>query len=434
MRGLAGVLCAVIGAMAFALSVGLADAARFRNESLSASGALTYTWQGDPARGCAATGVCDIRGQLIIRAQPQGGQLFAFGNDGATIAVGSSAAVRVLRGGPSPGVCVDIPGEPPSGLNISLSSRGALRAAIQASPGSGRCAGPLQSDLGGITIPVRRTGGSRPSFDLRGSRSFGAGPFTVTFASTLMLRPAHSLGTGFSSSSSSGPGPRPTRQVFEYVRLRYRVSPASTGIQTLFSGAGNGACVVVDSCGASGSLSLSVHPSGTFMVFAGRIVHRRRSAGRILGDLRRGRLTANGFSTLAGSVAETYTWGDGSRCRDLVATPRLELSLGFPRPGASGARIPLALVSNTAPGAEVLRTHCPGPADADLLSPSSPFGGSGLIASGWATLSQLLAKRSSLDLRQPGGFAGLGYTGSRQGSLRLNLTLIKVSTGSSTGP
>ncbi len=253
MRGLARGVCAVIGAMAFAPSVGLADAARFRNESLSASGALSYTWQGDPARGCAAIGVCDIRGQLILRAQPQG-QLFAFGNRGANIAVGSSAAVRVLRGGPSPGVCVDIPGEPPSGLNISLSSRDALRADIQAPAGSGRCAGPLQSDLSGITIPVRRAGGSRASFDLRGSRSFGAGPYTVTFASTLMLRPAHNLGTVFSSSSSSVPGPRPTRQMFEYVQLRYRVSAASTGIQTLFSGTSDGACVVVDSCGASGSL------------------------------------------------------------------------------------------------------------------------------------------------------------------------------------
>ncbi len=421
------------GALLLAGFGGTAGAARLRNESLTANGALTYTWQGDPARGCAAVGVCDIRGQLIVRAQTQG-QLFAFGSGGGNISLGASATVRVLRSGPHPGTCVDTPDQTLNGLIISLRSRGGLYATVQAPPGSGRCAGPLQTDLSGITIPVRRSGASRSSFDLRGGRTFGAGPFTVTFASTLMLRPARNLGTSFSSSSSSGPGPRSTRQVLEYVQLHYRVAPGSTGIQTLFSGAGDGSCVVVDSCGAVGSLNLSVHPSGTLMVFASRIVRGRRSAGRILGDLRSGRLTVNGFSTLTGDVAETYTWGDGSSCRDSVGAPRLELSLGSRGRGGSGARIPMTLVSSTGPGVEVLRTHCPGPADADLLSPSGAFGGSGLIASGSVTLRQLLAKRSSLDLGEPAGFAGLGYTGSRQGALRLNLTLIKVSTGSSTGP
>jgi hypothetical protein len=29
------------------------------------AGAITFTWQGDPTRGCAAAGVCDVSGSLV---------------------------------------------------------------------------------------------------------------------------------------------------------------------------------------------------------------------------------------------------------------------------------------------------------------------------------------------------------------------------------
>lgn len=36
--------------------------------TLSASGSVTVTWQGDLARGCAAAGLCGTYGELILRS------------------------------------------------------------------------------------------------------------------------------------------------------------------------------------------------------------------------------------------------------------------------------------------------------------------------------------------------------------------------------
>jgi hypothetical protein len=39
------------------------------DESLTATGSITYTWQGDPARGCAAAGLCGVLGEVIVAAR-----------------------------------------------------------------------------------------------------------------------------------------------------------------------------------------------------------------------------------------------------------------------------------------------------------------------------------------------------------------------------
>ena len=41
----------------------------FADESLSATGSITYTWQGDPARGCAQAGLCGVQGEMIVAPQ-----------------------------------------------------------------------------------------------------------------------------------------------------------------------------------------------------------------------------------------------------------------------------------------------------------------------------------------------------------------------------
>jgi hypothetical protein len=147
-------------------------------------------------------------------------------------------------------------------------------------------------------------------------------------------------------------------------------------------------------------------------------VHRRVSRQQVLADLREGRLTPNGAASLRGFVNETYDWGDGTSCQDSVPTPRLQLILGA-GPGTR-ARVPVALLSNNGSQVPVLRTHCPGPTDTDLVGPN------GNLASGSIPPAELLAKHLTLTLTEPSGFSGLGYTGTRNGSIQLDLTLTKV--------
>lgn len=425
MRGHARVGWAVAFATVCVLHAGVAGAAGTQSENLTVSGSLTYTWQGDTARGCAAVGVCDVRGELILKPLG-GGQSVTFGGGGPPdIFVGASGVVRVLRTGAGGGECVDIPDQVFNGLDIRLPSSRSAKVVLESPPASGRCAGPLQSDLSGISIPVRRMPGRRPSFVMRGTQSFAAGPFSGSLISDLTVKATPANQAGFSGSSSSGgsrssgSSPASSRTVLERVQLAYRISSASS-IQTTFAGADG--CEILDACGARGSLSLSVDPAGQLTVFATRVVRHRPSKRQALSDLRRGRLRVNGFATAGGTVAESYSWGDGTSCQDSVSTPVLELALGSPGSGLGG-RLPLALSSNNGPDSETLRTHCAGPTDADLVGSNGP------LASGFVGTDQLLSKHLTVDLTEPEGFTGLGYSGTRQGALRLELTLTKVSVG-----
>src|SRR5215475_4083105 len=64
-----------------------------QNESLSVTGSLTYVWHGDPARGCAREGLCDVQGSVIF--QPDGsGDLFS-GGPGVNVDLSGTSTVRV---------------------------------------------------------------------------------------------------------------------------------------------------------------------------------------------------------------------------------------------------------------------------------------------------------------------------------------------------
>ncbi len=430
---------AVVLAAAIATAGGVAGAAKVkvrseRNVSLIATGSLTYTWNGDAARGCAAVGVCGIHGELILRAQSSG-QSGSTGGGPIDIFLDGSAAARVVReeGGAVVGECVDLPGSSFSMLFMNLPTHRAATATIESPPTSGRCAGPTGADLAGVSVPVRRTG--RFSFDLTGTRSFAAGPFSGTLVSSLRLvpPPRSSGGGSFSggfSSSSSGPGApgRPTTAPLrEFVQLQYRVSAAPSAIETQFGGSSQPSCQLLDACGTSGSLAFSVAPSHGLTLVGSRLVGRRLSRRQVLNDVRRGRLPLSAFQLLTGRVSEMFSWPDGSSCRDAVATP--SLLLGTRSPGArpaAGQTISVTVSSNGGgPASEVFRTHCPGPADSDLFG-ENLNGGNQTYARGSITTAQLLTKRSVLTLSDPGSFNGLGYAGSRTGSIILDLTLTKV--------
>lgn len=433
-----------VGAVAFVASLGLAGAGanaaqarvtKVRNEALTATGSLTYTWSGDPARGCAAAGVCGIHGELILRPQPSGAIVTPVGSP-ITVFLGQSGAVRVVREevGVTVGQCVDVPGNSFELLTVNPSARRATTASILSPPSSGRCAGPTSADLAGVPIAVRRTGGG--SFDLTGTRPFAAGPFSGTLVSTMRLLRASRPppGEGFSS-SSSGPG-RPGHPaqapLRELIQLQYRVSPGPGAIQTQFSGAGDPSCQIVDSCGTSGSLAFSLGASRGITVIGSRLVARRLTRGQVLADARRGKVALNVLGLVTGQVSETLSWPGGSSCHDAVTTPSsagvptLLLNAGTPfRPPTAGRTIPVTVSANGSPSAEVFRTHCPGPDDADLFG-VAPNGQPQIYARGSITTAQLLGRRSVLTLSDSGSFSGLGYAGRRAGSISLDLTLTKI--------
>ena len=399
--------------------------------SLNATGSLTYTWSGDPARGCAAVGVCGIHGELILFPQPTGQNASPGGP--VNITLDGSAVTRVIRevGGAALGECADASGGPFGAIAFNLPRHGTTNATVQPPPSSGRCAGPTGADLAGVSVPVRRTG--RSSFDLTGTRPFTAGPFSGTLVSTVRLAPAPApLGEGFGgsfTSTSSGPGhpvSPAAAPIMEFVQLRYRVSAATNAIQTQFSGTSSPACQILDACGTSGSLAFSVAPSHEFTLIGSREVHRRLSRREILNNVRAGRLRLGAFALLTGRVSEAFNWPDGTTCRDAVATPSLLLSTGAPttRPAATRT-IPVTVSSGGGGvGTSAFRTRCPGPDDEDLFGAADQ--GNETYARGSITPAQLLGRRLVLRLSEPGSFSGLGYAGSRTGAIVLELTLIKV--------
>ena len=146
-------------------------------ESLAASGSITYTWQGDPAHGCAAVGVCAVQGELIV--EPQSGVPSGGDDRHPAVRVKPPYAWRVPSGD-----CVDS-GGPLSGDLFVVGPHPGSRGRIEPALSSGRCAGPLEQDFARLTLPVTRLPGKHPSFDLRTTQGFTAGPFSGT-----MVRPS----------------------------------------------------------------------------------------------------------------------------------------------------------------------------------------------------------------------------------------------------
>jgi hypothetical protein len=394
------------------------------DEQLAATGSITYTWQGDPARGCAAAAVCDVQGALAVDSAGTA-DAERFGRQTVINLDTSSITVRVLTGtGASAGECIDVP--PESGgqaVTVSRGRHGRLVGILQGSLSSGRCAGPLASELGRLRVPVRRSGGKRPSFDLRTKQAFVAGPFAGELVSTLVLRPAPP-GESASSSSSFGGAPPPSHKALvEHVTLRYRVSSLPEALDTSFTGESDPFCGVLDSCGASGTVTLSPGASRkTLTLTASRVVRRRVGAGQVIADFRGGRLVPEGSLSLALVTSETFVRADGSRCQDSVRSPVVLVAGGFPPARRSSVFLTVANGEEDA-----LRTHCPGPGLADVIGGQASA--AGLLARGPIEAAGLLQRHSRLTLTNPGGFSGLGYVGSRTGAIGLALTLVRVRAG-----
>lgn len=253
------------------------------DEPLNASGSLTYTWHGDPAHGCSAEGLCGVEGAVIFAAQGQA-DAGSFGGMTDVSLFPSATTVRVLDGeGGASGECVDTSPNGPADLVIAPGLGGSLQARVVPPISSGRCAGPLPEDLAAVRLAVRKTGGRRPSFDLRGSEPFVAGPFSGTLVSTMVFRPSSSVLSQSSGSSGPSSGPPPRRKVLaEQVTLDDGVSSLPGMLEASFSGEPDPFCAALDSCGASGTLALSLPQFDSRLVLAAsRVVAARVSrAGR----------------------------------------------------------------------------------------------------------------------------------------------------------
>ena len=219
------------------------------------------------------------------------------------------------------------------------------------------------------------------------------------------------------------------KTLVEQVTLRYRVATLPETLGISFSGSSDPFCAALDSCGATGTLQLGLPGyRNTLVITASRVVKKRVSARQAIADLRRGRLFIEGGapSHSPGSVPvfvqERFVGQDGFRCQDSTTSSQAALIFGGFPGGSPRTGLPMLLIDPSEAG--LLRTHCPGPADSDLIGQ-----GAVMVARGSFGLAQLLRRQSVVALTNPGAFSGLGYVGSRGGAIELSMSLEQVSAG-----
>lgn len=424
MATLALATCALVTGTAVLLAVSAAASAGQRVTPLpgvTVSGSIAYVWHGDPARGCAAAGVCGVRGSLIVG--PAGDTVFDPTQRAGSISLSpSSAVVRVRRDEPgaSPGLCVDPLPLDFLDLLLQRSGGGRLRGTLQgfAQLSSGRCAGPTAGDLAHLGLSVRRLPTRRPGFDASGRRAFTAGPFSGELISTVVIRPGGSASGSTSSGASSAPPSRPRKVLRELVETDYRVAGVTGTLTTAFAGRPDPLCEQFDSCGSHGTLSSALtRASGTVTVIGSRVVRRRVSPAAARRDFYAGRLPLEAFGDATGrsTLTAMLTWAAGGSCVDARAAGVAPLD-----PQASGRKLVLLLgVAADQGGIDLLRSRCPGPLATDVV-------GAKPLAHGSIDLRQLGSRRLVVTLRNPGAFRSSGYAGSRGGSLTVVLRLVRI--------
>jgi hypothetical protein len=423
--------CAVPGAASAAIATAASPtgrgAAPAAVPTLNPAGSLTFSWRGDPSRGCQAAGVCDVSGTLEVIPESQFGS--AESPRQSDIAIQDADAVaRVSDPGltaAGPRICTDLV---PVALSLGVAHGGgagghAVVNFAEQPPSSGRCAGPTASELGAISLPARRLPGPLEAYDLSGQVTLHSGPYLVTVASSLRARrPASAPGGGLSlGAPPSPPAPRPSERLLEQITVDYRLQRISGTLTTDFRGITDPACLALDACGTSGSLSDAISETGgSVQVQAARFVGRRVSGAAALRDLRAGRLRIEFVAAsraIRGRLSATATWSGGPTCRDQIAQ---ELGLNG---SVKGTAVDLSLAAVNPGGADILRTHCAGPASVDVL------GSGGTIAGATFQVRTLGDRRLHLTLPGSGRFIGPGYEGARGGAVAVDLRLLRVRGG-----
>src|SRR4051812_43296541 len=144
-------LGATVGAAAFLAVTPATALAQDVSGLMTVTGGITVTWSGDPARGCAAAGLCGYSGSTQVSAgerrseyylEVDGDHLYG---ESARIDLAARPAVRVRRteGGEERGVCSDSDAVAFVGFDTRSAKRGRARfAVVDPDVSSARCAGP----------------------------------------------------------------------------------------------------------------------------------------------------------------------------------------------------------------------------------------------------------------------------------------------------
>lgn len=244
----------------------------------TATGALTVTFQGEPAAGCSVDGDCVYSGTESWSAAP-GGQIdvirirdhgrtrdsvsgFDFGNQNGTTETAAVVA-RALTGG---GVarCSDT-GSPVDGISSIVTNHGDVADFQPLQAGSSlmstRCAGPTDAELApfspraALSIGALQRG--ERTVNLSESRSVTTGGYGGTLSSTIVLH----LGTPHRQSLSPGPLPPGSKPVRMRLTSESLTITAVTGtLRANVTGVANPeVCALLDSCGSAGTLMITPH-------------------------------------------------------------------------------------------------------------------------------------------------------------------------------
>lgn len=356
--------------------------------SVSVGGSVNASWHGDPARGCAAAGLCGVTGALsIANPEPADGFSGASGESGPVqpevINLGGARTVRVVRvnGGASVGACVASSFYTPSGLVVTPVSGGVQVSDVATDwpdpfgfgptlPGAGDCAGPTAAEIS-AAVPSATASDARLRagvvLDLDATRPLASGPLTGDVRSalriTLRLKRVPGTSPGLAAPARAAQAPTTVRS--------YSISTGTGALRATFAGAPPPACVPLDACGVSGASTISAL-QGTIEIQSGDELDEDSTASGTEA------VFAPGASATA-TVSEVAARAGGPTCSDgrSVVVP-LTLTAPTPRSPQLTLRVaPYSALGDDDP----LRTHCEGPGEADL------FAGDG----GDAILAQLAA-------------------------------------------
>jgi hypothetical protein len=427
-----------LGVMAGAAALFVAAPASAREIELSgglfARGAITIAWHGDPARGCAAAGLCGYSGSLSVR--PDDGQYY-FTLAGGRLRDSYSSldvfsiqpVVRVKRteDGNEAGACVDVPASSTIDLTTARAGRNRVRLGVDEEGLSpGHCAGPDLSNL--LTKLPRRTrslsriiAGRARGADFSGRVPFSKGRFSGTIHSTLRL--GFGKGDPGTVTRTVGRPPRDRRPLVRVVDVRavYRVASFAGALTTSFGALTDPPCAELDACGVSGSSRWTVN-SGRGVVAIDAVARARRTDRGLRGALaavRRGPASVFGEGDLSrnvGTISADISRAGGADCHDTASAG----SPGVVVLNVPAKRLTFELAGEDAFPAvvDLVRTGCPGPREEDALGPDVP-------AQGSVSLSAFGQSSIAGRMRGSGQFSAKGYSGTS--SVDVTLTLRRVS-------
>jgi hypothetical protein len=382
---------------------------------VSAHGSIVVSWRGDPARGCAAAGMCDERGSFTLRPNldgqmeliRDGGRWESFGS--TSLSGGDESVVVRARHdepGRDPTLCIE-PLHAPLTVAVAPAARGLSRVGVGTSfdgpISAGRCAGPTEGDvvqaLPTGPIDVGRAHWTPVALRLAGHRTFDAGPLAGEVAYDVALRVAHLRLRHPLRDGGGGSEPPAT------VEIAYRVERLTAQTTADFAGLPELGCDLLDACGTTGIATRRVDFAGGDASLTADPAHGRAPGSRaaILRAFRAGRMPVFGGVSPPDGVRGTATVeelraGGAGGCRDTAPGPAIGIDL---LPGRAAVQLqPSASVGRPDP----LRARCPGPTRGDVLGERASAAGN--IAPG-----DLLRPHVTLRLAGAGRFAGKGYGG-----------------------